>query len=197
MSNPRQGATGQPLSTRVGFTFSGNVDFGSVGAESFIVRPAGGGPLAGKYSAMVGASVVNFTPDAPLQANTTYEALLVAGGIKDWAGNRVPRDTVIHFSTGASVSLRPAWKRDHSAAPAGWGLQGMAYPASSWQLFPKPHLWRLRPRRAGRPWHCESGGGARGAPRPGRYIREMAPSQPDIHLGLTRVAYNLDKALGG
>ena len=123
MAIPKQGAVNQPLSTRVGFSFTDNVDFATVAAGSFIVRKAGGTPLPGKYSTMAGASIVNFTPDALLSANTTYEVLLPAGGIKDLAGNGIPRDTLFLFSTGASVALRP-------------GSPGAVVPAASGPVDP-------------------------------------------------------------
>ena len=105
MANPKPGAVNQPLTTRVGFTFTDQIDFSSVSSSSFIVRPVGEEPLAGKYVTMAGASVVNFTPDGPLLTNTTYEIFLPAGGLKDFAGNDNPRATVLHFSTGGTVSL--------------------------------------------------------------------------------------------
>jgi hypothetical protein len=105
MAYPKPMAINQPLSTRVGFTFTDNVDFGSVGIGSLTVKSVGGSVLSGKYSTMAGASVVNFTPDAPLLSNTTYEVTLLAGGIKDLAGNGILRDTVFRFSTGGTLSL--------------------------------------------------------------------------------------------
>ncbi|MDQ3003529.1 MAG: Ig-like domain-containing protein [Fibrobacterota bacterium] len=111
MAYPRPGAVDQPLSTRVGFTFTDNVDFGSVLPTTFIVRPVGGSPLSGKYATMAGASVVNFTPDVPLLANTTYEVRLPAGGLKDLAGNGIPRDTLIRFTTGSTSALSPVGLR--------------------------------------------------------------------------------------
>lgn len=126
MSYPKPEAVNQALSTRVGFTFSDNIDFGSVVPASLIVRPVGGEQLPGKYATMAGASVVNFTPDAPLMSNTTYEVLLPSGGLKDLAGNGISRDTLIRFSTGGVVALQHSGlKEKHWADGAGiWNVRG-------------------------------------------------------------------------
>src|SRR5690606_28538881 len=46
--------------------------------------------------------VLTFTPDAPWQANTTYEVVIPAGGIKDAAGNGID-GYQFTFATGSSV----------------------------------------------------------------------------------------------
>lgn len=102
MVSPADGAVGQPLTTRVGISFSDNIDLRSVTAESFVVRPLGGAPLTGKYSHQT--AIVNFFPDEPLLPNTTYEVVLSAGGVRDWAGNPTDQTFTSRFSTGAAVS---------------------------------------------------------------------------------------------
>ncbi len=73
-----------------------------VNGTTFIVRPLGGSALAGRlvYSF---DDVLTFTPDAPLAANTTFEVVVPAGGIKDAAGNGIVGHA-FSFSTGASVA---------------------------------------------------------------------------------------------
>lgn len=100
--SPANNATSRSLTTRVGVTLTDNVDLRSVNSSTFIVRPLGGQPIAGKYSHQ--SAIVNFFPSVPLLANTTYEVVIPAGGLKDWAGNAIDQAFTSRFSTGASVS---------------------------------------------------------------------------------------------
>lgn len=84
---PRDGATGQALTTRVGISFTDNIELATVDTRSFIVRPVGGAALPGTFS--VTMSVLNFEPAVPLEPATTYEVVLPAGGVKDYVGNGV------------------------------------------------------------------------------------------------------------
>lgn len=102
MASPKDGAVRQPLTSRVGFTFTDQIDVQSITEESFVVRPEGGQPLKGFYSSQI--NIVNFTPDSLFKANTTYEVVLAKGGIKDYAGNALDRDYIYRFSTGSTVS---------------------------------------------------------------------------------------------
>jgi DNA-binding beta-propeller fold protein YncE len=81
--HPQDGAPDVALTGRVGVSMSDSVDIRSVNPGTFMVRPQGGLPLPGKYSVQMG--LVNFTPDEPLQPNTTYEVLVE--GIHDLVGN--------------------------------------------------------------------------------------------------------------
>ncbi len=76
--------TTAPASSRVGISFSDNIELATVNAASFIVRPVGGQPLSGTYGSRMG--VVNFDPDEDLQPGT-YEVVLPAGGVTDLVGN--------------------------------------------------------------------------------------------------------------
>jgi hypothetical protein len=102
MSNPRRDAVNQALSSRVGLTFSEGVDLQTIDATTFIVRPLGGAALPGKYSLQ--GAIVNFAPSTPLQANTTYEVVVPAAGLRDLTGNSTATDFSYQFSTGASLS---------------------------------------------------------------------------------------------
>ncbi len=97
--SPRRNATNQALTASVGVAFNELIDAGSVGAGSFVVRPAGGQALAGTYSVAFG--IVNFTPDAPLAPGTTYEVGLPAGGIADYVGNPLAATFASRFTTAA------------------------------------------------------------------------------------------------
>lgn len=94
---PKDGATGQALTTRVGISFTDNVELATVDTRSFIVRPIGGKALPGTFS--VTMSVLNFEPAEPLLPNTTYEVVLPAGGVKDYVGNGMAEEFRSTFTT--------------------------------------------------------------------------------------------------
>jgi len=94
---PGDKATGASTKSRIGVTFSDNIELATVNAASFIVRPVGGQPLAGKYG--VRMSVLNFDPDEDLQPGTTYEVVLPKGGIADHVGNTLSSDFTSTFTT--------------------------------------------------------------------------------------------------
>jgi len=83
--------------SRVGITFSDNIDLATVNQASFIVRPMGGQPLSGRYG--VRMSVLNFDPDEELKPGTTYEVVLPKGGIADYVGNTLASEWRSTFST--------------------------------------------------------------------------------------------------
>lgn len=82
---PNDGTT-VPGSSRIGISFSDNIELATVNAASFIVRPVGGDPLPGTYGSRMG--VLNFDPEDDLAAGT-YEVLLPAGGVSDLVGNAI------------------------------------------------------------------------------------------------------------
>ncbi len=94
---PKNGATGQALTSRIGISFTDNVELATVDSRSFIVRPQGGQAIAGNFG--VNMSVLNFEPAEPLLPNTTYEVVLPAGGVKDYVGNGIAEEFVSTFTT--------------------------------------------------------------------------------------------------
>lgn len=98
---PRNGAKGQPPTTRVGLTFTDGIDVRTVVVgTTLVVREAGTTTsLPGKLSYQTG--ILNFTPDAPLALDKTYEIVVPEGGIADLAGNKTAKAFVAAFSTGA------------------------------------------------------------------------------------------------
>jgi hypothetical protein len=94
---PRNQEAGVSTKSRIGLTFSDNIELATVNAASFIVRPAGGQALAGKWGARMG--VVNFDPDQDLQPGTTYEVVLPKGGIADLVGNTLAAEWKSTFTT--------------------------------------------------------------------------------------------------
>jgi hypothetical protein len=98
---PADGATGLPLTSRVGMTFSEMVDpksawFGSVRLypTRTAARPE---PVEGIIS--VQENVVNFTPATLLSPGTEYTFEIPAGGVADYNGNRVEEPLVLSFTT--------------------------------------------------------------------------------------------------
>ncbi|QJR16029.1 Ig-like domain-containing protein [Usitatibacter palustris] len=103
MVSPKNNATNQARTSRVGITLTDAVDLRTVSTSTFIVRPVGGSALPGKYSSQTG--IVNFWPDTQFAAGTTYEVVVTAGGMKDWAGNGVPTAFTSRFTTAGSVNV--------------------------------------------------------------------------------------------
>ncbi len=103
MVNPKDGATGQMTTSRVGVTFTDLIDLRSVNGTTFIVRPVGGDALSGKYSTQTG--IVNFFPDVLLQPGTKYEVVIPKNGIKDYAGNETEALFRSEFTTGGILVL--------------------------------------------------------------------------------------------
>lgn len=100
--SPPGGATGVALTSRVGLTFTDQIDHRTAGATTFLVRPVGGEALPGRYSYQT--NILNFSPDAPLAPDTTYEIVLEKGGLADLAGNPLSEAYVSLFSTGSAVN---------------------------------------------------------------------------------------------
>jgi hypothetical protein len=95
--NPPAAATGMPVSTRIGFAFSDQIELATLSPASLIVRPVGGEPLSGTWTHVT--TTVNFTPDEPLQPGTEYEIILPAGGITDLVGNAIAEEFRSTFTT--------------------------------------------------------------------------------------------------
>lgn len=104
-ASPGDGATNVPPESRIGFTFSDRILVESVGPESFIVRPVGGEPVAGRFSVQEG--LVNFAPDVPLPELTEIEVVLPAGGLADLAGNPIEAAWRATFTTGRLIVNPP------------------------------------------------------------------------------------------
>lgn len=94
---PKDEERGVSTKSRIGISFTDNIELATVNGASFIVRPVGGEPLAGKYGSRM--TVLNFDPDEDLQPNTTYEVVLRAGGIADLTGNTLASEWKSTFTT--------------------------------------------------------------------------------------------------
>jgi hypothetical protein len=85
------------VKSRIGISFTDNIELATVNGASFIVRPVGGQPLSGRYGLRMG--VVNFDPDQDLQPGTTYEVVLPEGGVADLVGNGIAAEFKTTFTT--------------------------------------------------------------------------------------------------
>lgn len=94
---PRDKSTGQSVKSRIGLSFTDNIELATVNEASFIVRPMGGAPLKGKWGSRMG--VLNFDPDEDLKPATTYEVVLPEGGITDLVQNGMAQEFKSTFTT--------------------------------------------------------------------------------------------------
>ncbi len=99
--NPNRNSTNIALTSRIGFSMSDQIDVNSLNSTNFIVRPVGGSAIAGTYSTQMG--IINFSPTNNLLANTTYEVILPAGGIRDVVGNGLVSEFRMTISTGSTI----------------------------------------------------------------------------------------------
>jgi len=115
---PADGATMQPLGSRVTVHLTDVIDGRTVTAASFIVRPVGGAPLAGNYS-LTSINSISFGANDPLLPDTTYEISLPQGGLKDVMQNGIAITVTARFSTGATVDTTPTPAGTGGSGPAG------------------------------------------------------------------------------
>ena len=103
--SPRDGAVNQPLTTRIGVGLTDSVLLASVGPQSVRLVDAAGQAVDGTFSVQLG--IVNFTPDRPLQPDTAYTVQVLAGGVSDYAGNRVQTAFTSRFTTTSELPVEP------------------------------------------------------------------------------------------
>jgi hypothetical protein len=120
---PQQGDLQQPLTTRITLFFSDEIDLDSVTPESIIVRPVGGDAIEGVFSHS-SFNAVSFGAKADLADDTTYEVVVVKDGLKDLAQNPIAEQSVVRFSTGATVDEPPSEGGAGGSLSAGGGGVG-------------------------------------------------------------------------
>jgi len=94
---PKNNATGQSVKSRIGISFTDNIEFTTVNEASLIVRPMGGDPIKGVWGLRMG--VLNFSPAEDLKPATTYEVVIPKGGITDLVQNAIAEDFKSTFTT--------------------------------------------------------------------------------------------------
>jgi hypothetical protein len=94
---PRDGALHQPTTTRIGLSFTDNIELATADAYSIVVRPVGGEAVAGTFSGC--ATLLNFEPAEPLAPNTEYEVVIPPGRLTDYVGNGLAETFRATFTT--------------------------------------------------------------------------------------------------
>jgi hypothetical protein len=99
---PEDKAVKQPVSTRLTIFFTDELDTDTVNTSTIIVRKNDGTPVPGVFSRS-SFNAISFGSKQPLSADSTYEVVVKANGVKDLAGNAIGEQTISSFSTGAAV----------------------------------------------------------------------------------------------
>jgi len=99
---PRPGQANFPTGAPVSLVIAEELEsYTIVNGETIILRPVGGNPVDAWVS-FAHDGVLTLTPKQDLEADTTYELVVMPGGIKDAAGNGI-EGLSFTFATGSSV----------------------------------------------------------------------------------------------
>ena len=171
---PADGATFQPVTSRITIAMSDYIDMRSVSSSTIAIRPAGGSPLSGIYNYVF--NTLSFGPDQPLSANTTYEIVIRAGGIKDVMGNAIASERIVRFSTGGTiVTPMPDGGTDGPSDASGAGARRVVRVV---RAAPQPEAGAAtRATRASRGTRARAAAPATRAPRAARAPRAPRESQ--------------------
>ncbi|MCA9572826.1 MAG: Ig-like domain-containing protein, partial [Myxococcales bacterium] len=97
MTSPGDGATLQAVTSRIGVVFDEMIEPVSAFPGSFRVATEDGRPVEGLIQ--VQENIVNFSPRADLEPDTTYVVQLPAGGLVDLSGNALADTLTWSFRT--------------------------------------------------------------------------------------------------
>jgi len=103
MISPRDSAIEVPVTSRIGLTLTDAIDPTSLTAEALIVKNVQTGELLEGWLSSQ-HNIVNFTPLRALNPQTSYEVVLVAGKMRDYAGNAIAISKSFRFSTGNALA---------------------------------------------------------------------------------------------
>ena len=98
---PADSATNVPLDVTIKIDFSEPINPGSQRNDNIIVVPSFGD---GVFEWMNSDKTVNFIPDNPLLANTTYLFSIAEAAWRDYAGNPLSEGYTVVFATGATIT---------------------------------------------------------------------------------------------
>lgn len=103
---PESDAVGLPPSTRVALSLSEPIDTRTLTVDNVMIVPLDGPEQGVPVEASFGftGTVLNIDPAVPLAADTTYEVIAWAGGLRDLVGNPLSQDVRFAFSTGDQVA---------------------------------------------------------------------------------------------
>ncbi|MDZ7923614.1 MAG: Ig-like domain-containing protein [Marinagarivorans sp.] len=102
-ANPENGSSNHSTLSRLGVSFSDQIDLRSVNTTTFSLREMPSGTVINGYFG-INHTIVHFAPIGTLKPNTNYELHLPAGGITDLVGNGLDKAYVFKFSTGTAGS---------------------------------------------------------------------------------------------
>lgn len=130
MVSPAPDAQLQADTSRVGLTFTDNVQVHSINDTTFLVREVGTTEvLPGRYA--VQGAMVNFSPAQPLKPNTQYEVIVPAAGVRDWAGNATDELFTSRFWTAPALEPSPLaeglvahWRLDEGSGDVALDVSG-------------------------------------------------------------------------
>ncbi|WP_067514804.1 cellulose binding domain-containing protein [Endozoicomonas ascidiicola] len=105
--HPFANATGQPLTTVVGFSISEILDERTLTDTNIQLRKVGTPDLIPGDIVSTSYQTVNFTPQQLLNPDSTYRVTFINNGVKDVAGNGFEEFSFL-FSTGSEVNDDPA-----------------------------------------------------------------------------------------
>ncbi len=100
-AEPPAGSLGVAVTSRVGLSFTDQLDFSSITEQNFVVREVGGAPVDGIMSYQ--SNFLSFAPTSPWKPNQSYEVRLEKGGARDAAGNPLAETFLSQFSTGNAI----------------------------------------------------------------------------------------------
>ena len=100
---PKDGQTNYPLGAPISLVIAEELEsFTIVNADSIVVRPVDGIAIDSAWISFSHDGILTYTPTEYLLADTTYEVIIPAGGIKDISGNGIEGYSFT-FSTGSAV----------------------------------------------------------------------------------------------
>lgn len=100
---PKDGQTNYPLGAPISLVIAEELEsFTIVNQDSIIVRPVGGIAIDSAWISFSHDGILTYTPTEYFSADTTYEVIIPAGGIKDISGNGIEGYSFT-FSIGSAV----------------------------------------------------------------------------------------------
>ena len=103
--SPAANATQVPVTSRIGVVIPETLDIKTINNKNIVLRPLHKKALAVDIVSS-DHDVINITPKALLEHNTTYEFIIFANGLSDVAGNALSEDFRFVFATGKAVSTK-------------------------------------------------------------------------------------------
>jgi hypothetical protein len=101
-------STNLPLTTRFTVFFSDDIDLATVDGDNFLVRRVSDGSKVQGVFSRSSMNAITFSPRQDLDADETYDIVLVGNGLTDVVGNSVPDNVDVgRFATGAEIDDSP------------------------------------------------------------------------------------------